>query len=83
MHEAITVYVNGRAIEVPKGSTAAVAVALASLEAPRRSVTGTPRGPMCGMGICFECCAMINGRRLRTCQTICQPGIEICTDGNV
>jgi aerobic-type carbon monoxide dehydrogenase small subunit (CoxS/CutS family) len=37
---------------------------------------------MCGMGICFECCAMIDGRRLRTCQTVCQPGMEIRTDGD-
>ena len=82
MHEAITVYVNGRAIEVPAGSTAAAALAMASVDAPRQSVTGTPRGPLCGMGICFECCAMIDGRRLRTCQTVCQPGMEIRTDGD-
>jgi aerobic-type carbon monoxide dehydrogenase small subunit (CoxS/CutS family) len=37
---------------------------------------------LCGMGICFECCAMIDGRRLRTCQTICQPSMEIRTDGD-
>ncbi len=82
MSEPITVYLNGRAIEVSPGSTAAAALAMASVDAPRLSVTGTPRGPLCGMGICFECCAMIDGRRLRTCQTICQPGMEIRTDGD-
>jgi len=80
MHEAVTVHVNGRAIEVPFGSTVAAAVAMASVDAPRRSVTGTPRGPLCGMGICFECCAIIDGRRVRTCQTLCQSGMEIRTD---
>ncbi len=80
MHEAITVYVNGRAIEVPVGSMAAAALALAGLDAPRQSVTGTPRGPLCGMGICFECSAMVNGRRQRTCLTVCQSGMEIRTD---
>jgi len=83
MHEAIMVYVNSRAIEVPVGSTAAAALAMASVDAARQSVTGTPRGPLCGMGICFECCAMINGRRQRTCQTICQPSMEIHTDDDV
>ncbi|MGA2258118.1 MAG: (2Fe-2S)-binding protein [Thermoguttaceae bacterium] len=80
MHEAVTVHVDGRAIEVPVGSTAVAALAMASVDAPRQSVTGTPRGPLCGMGICFECCAMIDGRRLRTCQTVCQSGMEIHTD---
>jgi len=82
MHEAVAVHVNGLAIEVPVGSTAAAALAIAEVDAPRQSITGAPRGPLCGMGICFECCAMINGRRLRTCQTICQPGMEIRTDGD-
>jgi D-hydroxyproline dehydrogenase subunit gamma len=80
IHEAITVSVNGRTIEVAVGSTAAAALALAGIDALRESVTGTPRGPLCGMGICFECCALINGRRQRTCQTVCQPGMEIRTD---
>ena len=31
------------------------AVAIAGVTAFRRSVTGEPRGPLCGMGICFEC----------------------------
>jgi sarcosine oxidase subunit alpha len=80
MHETITVYVNGRAIEVRRGSMATAALAMAALDAPRQSVTGAPRGPLCGMGICFECCAMVDGRRQRTCQTVCQPGMEIRTD---
>ncbi len=80
MHEAITVYVNGRAIEVPAASMASAALAMAGLEAPRQSITGTPRGPLCGMGICFECSAMVDGRRQRTCQIVCQSGMEIRTD---
>jgi D-hydroxyproline dehydrogenase subunit gamma len=79
-HNEITVQVNGRAIEVQAGSMATAALALAGIDAPRKSVTGGPRGPMCGMGICFECCAMVNGRRLRTCQTVCLAGMEIRTD---
>ena len=50
MDETITVYVNGRAVEVPAGSTAAAALAIAGVDAARQSVTGTPRGPLCGMG---------------------------------
>jgi aerobic-type carbon monoxide dehydrogenase small subunit (CoxS/CutS family) len=80
MHEALTVFVNGRAVKVPAGSTAVAALTLAGLDAARQSVSGTPRGPLCGMGICFECCALVNGQRQRTCQVICEQGMEIRTD---
>jgi D-hydroxyproline dehydrogenase subunit gamma len=80
MPDAVTIYVNGRAVNVPAGTLATAALALAGIDAPRRSVCGTPRGPMCGMGICFECCAKVNGRTLRTCQTVCRQDMEIRTD---
>lgn len=82
MRERITVRVNGRPVSVPDGSTAAAAVAAAGESVFRRSVTGQARGPVCGMGICFECRATIDGRpHQRTCQTVCRPGMEIETDG--
>ena len=54
MAEIHTVYVNGRAIAVPEGSTAAVAVLMAGIVC-RTSVSGEPRVPFCGIGTCFEC----------------------------
>jgi predicted molibdopterin-dependent oxidoreductase YjgC len=80
MDQALTVSVNGIAMRVPAGSTAAAALALARIDAARYSISGAPRGPLCGMGICFECCALVNGRRQRTCQTVCEEGMEIRTD---
>ena len=42
---------------------------------------GEARGPLCGMGICFECRATVNGQpHCRSCQIICQPGMEVRTD---
>jgi D-hydroxyproline dehydrogenase subunit gamma len=83
VNETVKVNVNGRAIEVSAGCTVAVALAVAGVNATRQSISGTPRGPMCGMGICFECCATIDGRpRQRTCQAICHTGMEIRTDGD-
>ena len=42
---------------------------------------GELRGPVCGMGVCFECRVMVNGlSHVRSCQTICEPGMEIRTD---
>ena len=52
MPEQITLTVNGKNIAVPLGATVAVAMAMAGVPC-RRSVSGEPRGPLCGMGICF------------------------------
>ncbi|HEY3579109.1 MAG TPA: 2Fe-2S iron-sulfur cluster-binding protein [Pyrinomonadaceae bacterium] len=47
----------------------------------RRSVTGEPRGPLCGMGICFECRVTIDGvAHVRSCQTLCENGMDVRTD---
>jgi sarcosine oxidase subunit alpha len=46
----------------------------------RISVSGEPRAPLCGMGICMECRATVNGvKHLRTCQILCGPGLEVAT----
>ena len=47
----------------------------------RRSTTGQPRGPLCGMGTCFECRMTVNGESgVRTCNLLCADGMEISTD---
>lgn len=81
MPEPVKMQVNGRAIMAPAGSTVAVAMALAGAFC-RESVSGEPRGPLCGMGICFECRATIDGRpHCRSCQILCKPGMDVRTDG--
>jgi sarcosine oxidase subunit alpha len=48
----------------------------------RRSVTGEARGPLCGMGRCFECCVTIDGEEhCRSCQMVCRDGMDVRTDG--
>jgi sarcosine oxidase subunit alpha len=76
----ITLTVNGSPVTVVAGATVAVAVAVAG-QACRTSVTGEPRGPLCGMGICFECRVQIDGTpHCRSCQIVCAPGMEVKTD---
>jgi NADPH-dependent 2,4-dienoyl-CoA reductase/sulfur reductase-like enzyme len=73
-----TVYVNGQALPVETDTTAAAALGMAGVSATRVSVTGQPRGPLCGMGICFECRATIDGEPQRlTCQTVCTDGMDL------
>jgi sarcosine oxidase subunit alpha len=67
---------------VEAGTTVAAAVVSAGVVAFRRSVTGQPRGPLCGMGICFECRATVDGvMHQRTCQMLVREGMEVVTDG--
>jgi D-hydroxyproline dehydrogenase subunit gamma len=81
MAERLTVYVNGQEISVPAGATAAVAVLLANA-ACRTSVSGEVRGPLCGMGTCFECRVEVNGDgHRRSCQVICEANMEIRCHG--
>ena len=76
----MTLTVNGSSVAVPAGATVAVAMAIAG-QACRTSVIGEPRGALCGMGICFECRAVINGQpHCRSCQILCEPGMDVRTD---
>jgi len=78
---SVTLSVNGSPVIVGAGATVAVAMAMAG-QACRTSVRGEPRGPLCGMGICYECRASINGMpHCRSCQILCQSGMDVRTDG--
>lgn len=82
MPELVTVKVNDTPVSVPAGSMVAAAVLQAGVSGFRRSVTGESRGPLCGMGICFECRVTINGlAHVRSCQTLCEDGMDVRTDG--
>ena len=81
MAETVVVVVNGVLVTMPVGSMVSAAILKSGVAAFRRSVTGEPRGPLCGMGICFECRVMIDGQsHCRSCQTVCQNGMDIRTD---
>jgi hypothetical protein len=77
--ETFHIAVNGVAVYAATGMSVAAALVRAGLPC-RTSASGHPRGPLCGMGICFDCAATVDGVPLhRTCQVICRPGMEIAT----
>ena len=79
--EELTLRINARAVSVPRGTTVAAAILRAGMPALRRSVSGQPRGPLCGMGICFECRVTVNGvPHVRSCQLPCEDNMEVRTD---
>ncbi len=81
MADTVTLSVNGVPVTVPAGAMVSAAVAIAGISTFRRSVTGEPRAPLCGMGICFECRVTIDGRmHCRSCQIPCREGMQVETE---
>jgi sarcosine oxidase subunit alpha len=79
MPESLTIWVNGVAVRMETGSVISAALLKAGVPC-RRSVSGEPRTALCGMGICFECRAVVNGTpHRRTCQLLCRDGMVVET----
>lgn len=77
--DSISLTVNGATVCVPHGATVAAAVLMAG-SLTRTSVTGEPRAPLCGMGICYECRVTIDGNpHQKSCQILCEPGMDVRT----
>ncbi len=83
MADMLTLNVDGRSVQVARGSSVVAAIALAQGVAgvvTRASVSGAQRGPLCGMGVCQECRVTIDGVQHRlACQTLCVQGMSIKT----
>jgi sarcosine oxidase subunit alpha len=80
MSESVPVTINGVVCHVARGTTVAAAMLLAG-QPSRISVSGEPRVAVCGMGICFECRAVVNGvAHRRSCMMLCEPGMSVETN---
>lgn len=80
MPESVTIRVNGLPVQMEPESMVSAALLKAGVPC-RHSVTGEPRTALCGMGICFECRARVNGvPHRRTCQLICREGMVVESD---
>jgi D-hydroxyproline dehydrogenase subunit gamma len=76
---SVEVLVEGARVLVPEGASAAAAVLIAGLASIRETpVTGSPRAPLCLMGVCFDCLAEIDGVANRqACMVPVAPGMRI------
>ncbi len=72
--------IDGERLECLPGTTVAAAILNAGAAHFRTSVADEARGPLCGMGICFECRVTINGMpHQRSCTALVEHGMEIET----
>ncbi|WP_341889296.1 (2Fe-2S)-binding protein [Variovorax sp. YR752] len=80
MSDQTQLHIDGQLVRVKAGSSVAAALRIAGdMGAARTSVTGQPRAPFCGMGVCQECRVQIDGRRRLACQTVCAEGMRVET----
>ncbi|HXO41802.1 MAG TPA: (2Fe-2S)-binding protein, partial [Thermoanaerobaculia bacterium] len=78
--QTIELRVDGRSIAVAPGTTVAAALWSAGISSCRTSLSGEPRGPVCGMGICFECRVTVDGvPHQRACILPCTQGMVVET----
>jgi sarcosine oxidase subunit alpha len=77
MPETVRIWINGTPVTMEAQSMVSAALLKAGVPC-RRSVTGEPRTALCGVGICFECRATVNGvLHRRTCQLLCREGMVV------
>ncbi len=83
LHEPHTeIILNGATVSVRSGITVAAALFNVGEAALRQSVSGEPRGVLCGMGVCFECRVTIDGvAHQRACLATVRHGMDVSTEG--
>lgn len=75
----VVLYIDERAISVPRGATVAAAVATVTSRF-RVSSGGAPRAAVCGMGVCFECRVRIDAvDQQRACMVRARDGMRVTT----
>src|SRR5215203_7079252 len=75
---AVRLSFDGREIEALEGETIAAALAASGIVTVRQARSGAPRGPFCGMGVCFDCLVTVDGRpSQRACLTKVAAGMDV------
>jgi hypothetical protein len=79
--ERFEITLDGEAVPVEAGQTVAAALIASGRRAWRRTRRGgQPRGVFCGIGVCFDCLATVNGvPNQRACLVEARPGDQVTT----
>jgi predicted molibdopterin-dependent oxidoreductase YjgC len=79
--ERLTFTFDGEPIVAYRGESVAAALMAAGKRTLRKTpVAGEPRGVFCGMGVCFDCLVVVDGRpSVRACMTLAEDGSKVET----
>ena len=76
--ETFLFHFDGREIPARPGETVGAALLAADIRFLRRAEDGGPRGLFCGIGLCWECRCVIDGRaNTRACMVEAKPGMAV------
>ena len=76
----VAIEVDGTRIEGFPGESVATALLAAGVRVFRRTAAGAPRGPVCNMGVCFDCVVTVDGERgVRACTAAVRAGMRVET----
>ncbi len=75
----VRISVDGAVLECRESDTVAAALLAGGFAACRdTAVSGTPRGPFCMMGVCYDCLVGIDGRsNQQACMTRVRDGMAV------
>jgi D-hydroxyproline dehydrogenase subunit alpha len=78
MADLVRIVLDGRHVDADADGSLLAALWNAGARAVRSSIGGTMRGPLCGMGTCFECRVEVDGSaHVRACQTPVREGMRV------
>lgn len=74
----VFIHLDGRELAAYEGQSLAAALLAAGVRVYGRRVDGSPRGPYCNMGMCFECVLTVDGQPgVRACLTPVKSGMRV------
>lgn len=78
--DSFTFRFDGRLVEAWPGESVGAALVAAGVPAFRLAEDGSARGPVCHIGICWECRCVIDGEpNMRACRAQARPGMVVAT----
>lgn len=82
--ECFEIEVDGERIPAYEGETIAAVLLAAGKRVCRNTKNEKPRGVYCGIGVCFECRMIVDGKpNTRVCQTLATLGCKVQTQFNL
>jgi predicted molibdopterin-dependent oxidoreductase YjgC len=80
--QRVMIRFNGQEVEARFGEAITSALLATGYRTLRRSHSGSPRGMLCGMGVCYECLVKVDGQPfVKACQTYVKPGMQVEMEG--
>ena len=73
----VEITIDGAPFVAREGDSVAAALLASGVTIFRTTFSGTPRGPLCMMGACFECLVTIDGASKQACMTQVSPGMAV------